>query len=154
MSSWWANKLGTSQTPPRQSPFAPAPQQTVAAPVWPQQPQQQPPAPQEEFVPNEQNPTKVSEVLPIWQWKGNPRGAAGDVTGNCPGCGSPRFFSRRSGAITTANGVVYPAPECADCGYPRDQGEIGIPSQVLDGGKAPSAEAPAPPGTLASLRRG
>lgn len=98
---------------------------------------------QEEFVPNTTDPQKVADVLPIWQWGGNPRGGAGETatTGDCPNCGSPRFFSKRQGGVTTANGVVYPNPECMDCGYPREQGQLGVASAIIAGGPSRQADA-------------
>lgn len=36
---------------------------------------------------------------------------------NCPSCGSPNYFSRTSGSVTTTSGVMPPAPICSECGY-------------------------------------
>jgi hypothetical protein len=122
-----------------------------------QQPQQQQPA--QEFVPNTTDPTKMSEVLPIWQWQGNVKGGLGEsmTTGDCPACGSARFFSRTNGGgVMNANtGVTYyPKPECADCGYPNEQGSLGVSAQAT-GSALPSRQgaAPAPPGAIGRMAR-
>jgi hypothetical protein len=167
---WWADKLnGDNQAPLRPSPYAvPAGQATQAPPgYYPPQPfgapnQQQgylPPQPQVEqpFVPNTVDPTKVGEVIPIWHWTGNQSGGAGETAtvGNCPSCGSTRYFSRRNGGgqMNKDGQIVPPAPECFECGYPKEQGNLGMPTQ-LTGATAPSRQGDTPPpGSLASLRR-
>jgi hypothetical protein len=45
---------------------------------------------------------------------------------NCPECGGELFFSRRNGGPGLANRNTYPAPQCANCGWPLVQsGSIG-----------------------------
>lgn len=106
---------------------------------------------------NNNDPTKVSEVLPIWQWQGNPRGGAKETAelGSCPNCGSPRFFSRSNGnSVTTNHGVFYPAPECYDCGYPREQGILaGSAAKSGPAQAARGADAPPPPGSMVYIKR-
>lgn len=193
---FWDKALGTGPTP--QPPYNPnlprrpeqqhlqQPQfQPQAPPPGYQQPQpyQNPPqyqAPVQgapdpayaDFVPNTVDPSKMSEVLPIWGWhgnqkydhQGNPMGGAAEsqASGNCPHCGSVQYFSRHNGespgssaGVTTANGVVYPAPECFECGYPRIQGNLAAPPgqqgpvTVVGTGAARQGARPAmPPGSL------
>ena len=45
---------------------------------------------------------------------------AGDIQ-NCPSCGSRNFFARKFGSIMGPGGLVPPAPECFDCGFPLRQ---------------------------------
>lgn len=167
---WWDDKLnGGNQAPLRPSPYAapPQPVQPPQAPAgyYPPQPfgapnQQQgylppqPPQPQP-FVPNTVDPTKVGEVLPIWHWQGNQNGGAGETAtvGNCPDCGSTRYFSRRNAGRMNKDGVmVAPAPECFECGYPRQQGNIDVSATVVGAARG-SRQGDTPPlGSLASLR--
>lgn len=130
MSNWWGNKLGTP-APPRQGNYPPS-----AAPRGFQPP---PPvgAPQEQRYqesPPEDNGLKPGEMTAgqaMREWKGT---AAAQNTGNCPHCNSPRYFERRTGGVTTSNGVVYPKGECFECGYPNEQGQLGSDvSQVIGG---------------------
>lgn len=88
--------------------------------------------------------------------QGDPMGGARETaqTGNCPGCGSTRYFSRQSAAtgVMTSSGTVYPAPECLDCGYPRQQGALGV-SAPSTGPLLPARQGAAPPpGSLDALR--
>jgi hypothetical protein len=49
--------------------------------------------------------------------------------------------------------TVYPSPECMDCGYPNQQGVLaGQASASGPAQMAKQGEAPAPTGSLASLR--
>ena len=167
-SSYWAKKLGT---PPPAAP--PQPVQRYSPEVLPRgvggdsqsiqravndyvarrpgQPQQQPTPgyqpPAQEFVANTTNPTHVSDVLPIWQWQGSAKGGAGETqrVGACPECGSNNYFSRSSGAVFNINSgkQVMPAPECFECGYPRQQGALG---QAHVEGPAMAARQGASPG--------
>lgn len=145
MNNWWANKLAPTAPPPQRA-YDPSPRQP--AQVNFPQPQYRQPAPPEEqeWQPNTQDPSKVGEVLPIWHWKGNPRGGAAETQG-CPACGSPRFFSRQqTGGVSTSQGVVYPRPECFECGYPNEQGTLGVPASVTAGAiQARQGESPAGP---------
>lgn len=158
--NWWANKLGAAPRAPAPMPGVPA-----TGPYAPTDiPSQSWGAPQQQLVPQQAPqliPGSVAEDLQnrygatIWGWKGDMRYGAGEtaMTGNCPGCGSTRFFSKKSGAITTHNGMAYPRPECMDCGYPQEQGYLDTATVVR--GPAIAArqdEAVAPAGTLASLR--
>jgi len=62
-------------------------------------------------------------------WRGDPSGGARETAtlGNCPQCHSPRYFSRSQEAKMMANGqMAVPIPECFECGYPRQQGTLGI----------------------------
>ena len=114
----------------------------VAAPIQQPQPQWQPKSPAE-------NPTNVADVLPIWQWQGDQRGGAGETvrTGACPACHSNNYFSRSSGSVINVNSgqSAAPAPECFDCGYPREQGGLG--SAHVEG-PAMAARQGATPNTL------
>lgn len=115
--------------------------------------------PYADFVPSP-DPSKMSEVWPLWKWRGNPRGGARDTAqlGNCPNCHGTRYFSRvgpdGSGRVTRSDGVTMdPAPECFECGYPRNQGSLGVPAG--SGGALPArqAESAPPQGSIAHLRR-
>lgn len=159
MGDWWGEKLrGNQPAPQRQSFGAPIVQSQQ---FYPQQPQPQPGPPQpapgpESYVPPEPgDPYGYHKTM--WQWQGNPNGGAGETqkVGNCPSCGSSRFFSRQSPetGITTANGTVYPSPECAECGYPRQQGALGVSAKAVGNAiPARQGESLSPPGSLASLR--
>lgn len=184
--SFWGNKLGPTAPPP---PPAPGPQYAPGVvpsgiPTDPgaqqravndyvsrlpghQYAQQQAPAPQA-FVQGAQwqpksaaeNPTNVSDVLPIWHWQGNPQGGAKDsaTLGNCPHCGSTNYFSRAAGGavVNTSTGqMVAPTPECFECGYPRQQGALGQahiegPAMAARQGEKPSF---APEGSIGTLTR-
>jgi hypothetical protein len=100
--------------------------------------------------------TKMSEVLPIWQWGGNKKGAASEGLGPCPGCGGPRYVQGKYGSVMNEKtGVVaYPFPTCWDCGYPNEQGMVG--GAAVTSGPAQAArasEAPAPAGSMAFIKR-
>lgn len=143
------------QNPSQQAQGGPAP----APQAGPGQTQQayQPPAPGDPYGHKDH----------LFEWAGNPKGGAGETAsvGNCPNCDSPRFFSRRNsegggltgGGVTTQNGVVYPAPECFECGYPRLQGVLAssMPAQAASGPvhAAQQGKAAVPPGSLATLSR-
>jgi hypothetical protein len=70
-------------------------------------------------------------------------------TGNCPGCGSYRYFSRRSEGKTTQNGFVEPRPQCFECGYPNEQGALGISAKAV-GSAMPSRQGASPSMALAA----
>ena len=156
---WWDQKL---QIPPgqRQAYAPPSPQYQPQQGYQQPAQQQPPPAPAEDPAqyepptPGDPHGYHTGTAKKMWAWKGNPQGGAREteVTGNCPSCGSPRFFSRSGAGVTTRNGVVQPSPECFECGYPRQQGDYGAPSAVASAGAARQKEAPPPPGSLASLR--
>jgi hypothetical protein len=174
----WAEKLGDQQPPPPppvRSPYgtgvlprgmgsdqARVINDYMARRLPPPQTVVQQQVQQEQWTPKPSDQAdKVGEVLPIWQWQGNARGAAGEeaeMGGGCPNCGSPRYFSRRNGGttVTTQRGVFYPAPECTDCGYPKEQGILagaGIsstgPAKAAKSGPAP----PPPAGSMAFIKR-
>jgi hypothetical protein len=158
--NWWAKKLGAPSPPPPVNPNLPTglgfqrPQSVQHYIDQRGGPLASPAAPTAEWHQNLQDPTKMSEVLPIWHWQGNPRGGAGETarTGNCPGCGSPRYFSLQTpetGKMNREGQMVYPTPECADCGYPKQQGSLA--AGVRSSGAAVvarQAEAPAPVGSI------
>lgn len=107
-----------------------------------------------------ENPSNVSDVLPIWHWQGDPRGGAGETAtlGPCPHCGSNNYFSRSSGmgnVVNTQTGaMVPPTPECFECGYPRLQGQLGTATVTGPAHAARQGAAPAPaPGTIGTLTR-
>ena len=129
MSSWWGNKLGTPTQRPQQNPV---PQQRSPQDYLAQHQQQQVQAPQQPYTPPDPG-DPYGHQKGIWNWQGNLKGGLGETlsTGACPECGSNQYFSRAgSGGVTTPNGVVYPAPECFECGYPRLQGNLGVPVSV------------------------
>jgi hypothetical protein len=91
----------------------------------------------------------------LGNYQGNLKGGLGETlkTGNCPGCGSPLYFSRSYGAITntTTGQLVYPMAECLACGYPREQLGSGGGSggaKVVGIGRARQGSASAPSGSL------
>lgn len=145
MSNWWGNKLGAPA--PRQD-YAPQQQRSPQDYLAQQQQQQQaaPQQPQQYEPPDPGDPHGHQKGM--WNWQGNPRGGLGETisTGNCPNCNSNKYFSRRdTGGVTTSNGVVYPSPECFECGYPRIQGSLGTPAAMGSGVEAarqPGSSAP------------
>lgn len=160
---FWDKKLGNAGPAPRPAfdpGIMPGRQPQYQQPPQYQAPVQQgPDASYEGFVPNTTDPTKMSDVLPIWGYHGNPKGGAGEtaVLGNCPNCSSPRFFSRRDGGVFNSNTGqhVAPAPECFECGFPRIQGALGVslPAQAAVGPTSAARQgyAPPPQGVLGSL---
>lgn len=112
-------------------------------------------APQEWQPVTDGSASKVGEVLPIWQWKGDPRGAAGERLGPCPHCGSPRYIQGTSGGKMMKDGTMaYPKPSCFDCGYPNEQGILaGAATTTGPAMAARASEAPPPPGSMAFIRR-
>lgn len=156
MGNWWADKVGTARPTPQQRPYDPAPrQQSYQAPPpvgTPQQVAQPPQAPQQPSSPGDPN----GHINNLWGWQGNPNGGLGEsmTTGRCPNCNSDRFFSRKtSGGVTTSAGVVYPSPECFECGYPRIQGTLAASAPMQGELSARQSAAPAPLGSLESLRQ-
>jgi hypothetical protein len=175
MSSFWGNKLGTTAPPPPQPVINPnylprgmgntdqSRQRAVndyasRMPGQYQAPQAPPPAAPlqgSQWQQNTTDPTRVAEVLPIWQWQGKEGAAETARIGNCPSCGSTNFFSRSSGTVINTNSgtAASPAPECFECGYPRNQGIIAgtastsDPAMAARQGAAPSA----PLGSIARL---
>lgn len=167
--NWWAEKLNNGRPAvPQQQPVYPSPQHPAGPiaggfPAPPgQQPPQQPPAPPEEAPPP---PGAENSALPgWWNWRGNRKGAAAEST-NCPSCGSPRYFTQRSGGVlNTQTGLMaYPKPECMECGYPNEQGSSGMSDAQIQQGTAVIAHGPArlarqdeaapPPGSIGHLRR-
>lgn len=105
------------------------------------------------------SPHGVGDEVPLWQWKGNRLGGAGEtmLTGNCPRCGSARYFSRRSESKINVNTGVMAAPrgECMDCGYPQDQGMIGSGVHLSGSGQharqAARDSVPVPTGTIGKM---
>ena len=120
-----------------------------------QQQQQAPPPVEEDYRPPDPGDPN-GHLRNVWKWQGNPRGGAGETarTGNCPSCGSPRYFSLQTpetGKMDREGRMVYPSPECSDCGYPKQQGALAA-STVSGQAPARQAEAPPPPGSLGALR--
>lgn len=101
--------------------------------------------------------TKMSEVIPIWQWKGDQRkGAASEGLGGCPNCGGPRYIQGKTGSVMNEKtGVIaYPQPTCFDCGYPNEQGMVGGASVTSGPAHAArAADAAPPPGSMAFIKR-
>jgi hypothetical protein len=81
-------------------------------------------------------------------WKGDPRAGLSENS-TCPACGSFRYFQRTRGAVTTQHGVVYPRPECFECGYPTEQGALGI-SASTTGSSIQARQGAAPTPDLAA----
>lgn len=169
--SWWGEKVGTTPAaptppPPRFDPnlmpggtgqnheqamqhYLARQQQQQTAPGY----TQPSPQPVQEFVPNTNDPTKVSEVLPIWQWQGNMKdGAARNNVGGCPNCGGPRYLVPRGNGTTVLNEktgqMVAAAPSCMDCGFPREQGALGYQATVTVAGKGTAARQGAEPALI------
>jgi hypothetical protein len=131
-SNWWGNKLGAA---PTARPQAPVPGlQRTADQYLAQQQQQVVQQPQQPYTPPDPGDPHGHQRN-IWSWSGNPRGGQGETatTGSCPNCFSTNYFSRRSDSITTQNGVMAPSPSCFECGYPRIQGNLGMPASVESG---------------------
>jgi hypothetical protein len=161
MSRWWADKIGAPGPGVPRRPAAPLtgtplpPPYGVTPGGFPAPQEQPPPMPEMYEAPD---PTDPHGHHRNWfRWRGNPKGGAREtqITGNCPQCNSVRYFSRAGAGVTTSNGVVQPRPECFDCGYPNQQGEISGAIVTVQGGARPARqdEAPPPPGSLAHLRR-
>jgi len=154
MGNWWGSKLGNpGPAAPRELPYTrPAPVRGPG-PVYPPQPVGSPMQEAPQGLTEPYDPSRFHEQ--IWQWGGSMRGGAGETarTGNCPNCGSPRYFSR-AGAwpVTTATGVVQPGPECFECGYPRIQGALSGAQPTGAVHQARQGAGVEPTGTLASLR--
>ena len=103
----------------------------------------------------------------MWGWRGDAkRGGAREtaITGNCPDCDSPRFFSRSGNSVINTNTGLSasPRPECFECGYPHAQGSLpvtaaGIPVKRLPGSSTArqpvAAELIAPGDSLATLNK-
>ena len=108
-----------------------------------------------------ENPTNVSDVLPIWHWQGNPQGGAKDTAtlGNCPHCGPSNFFSRSNGMGTLNQNtgmMVHPAPECFECGYPRNEQGLISGSAAIEGPAMAARQGTnpmAPDGTIGKMMR-
>lgn len=168
MSNWWGNKLNAPAAPaappvydpsyrqaPPPAPGGYQPPQPFGAPPQQQQQYEQPPQPYTPPDPGDPN----GHLKRVWEYRGNPRGGAGDTMtlGDCPSCGSARYMSRsNTGGVMNSNTgqTVYPSPECADCGYPNQQGALaGSASATGPAMRAMQTEAPAPVGSLASLRQ-
>lgn len=151
MGSWWANKLGTAPAGPAQSTLLPRgvgvqPQQPPMVPQYPGQAPQPYPGQQQQYYqptaeelgydPNVHTPAGVA----MRSWQGDPLGGAKETAtvGSCPQCGSPRFFSRSSEKkFSQSTGtMVSPTPECFECGYPRQQGTLGIGAKTQGAAKA------------------
>ena len=107
---WYARKLGRAPT----APAAPTSYPATAAPLQA--------VPQQYVTPGSTPPvapvpvdgqSNMGEAITRWQ------GGEGTKTevDRCPRCDSPNYFSRRSGALTTPNGRMTPAPHCYDCGH-------------------------------------
>jgi hypothetical protein len=156
---WWDSKLGRGPAAPVQSPLLPRGVGVQAPPAQaPYAPAQAPyAAPQQ--VPGGYIPTteelgydpnvNIPAGVAMRSWRGDPMGGAKetDTLGSCPQCGSPRFFSRSSEAkySQSVGAMVSPTPECFECGYPRQQGTLGV------GAKTIGAAAPARQGAMMPL---
>lgn len=122
-SSWWARKLGRAPAGPGPSlpPAGPytAPQgppvvvQTPAgiqAQMWQEQQESGPP----QLMVDDDNAPGGKRL----NWRAWAGGKANrEETATCPQCGSRNFFSRRSEAKVTQNGMATPAPQCFECSY-------------------------------------
>jgi hypothetical protein len=143
--NWWADKLGGAPARPAPTVNNPAPRIPTGGfqppvPFGAQfAPQGNlPPAPE----PVDPGPTinehgEISVTENIGRWKGSREGLK--ETATCPSCGSIRYFSRQSaqtGKVSASGQTVYPAPECFECGYPREQGSLGAVAKVVGGGNA------------------
>lgn len=160
--SYWGKKLGAPPPPPPPQPrYAPndlprgmgqdiqrAVNDYVARlPGTQYAPQVQ--QPQQQWQPKSaaENPKDVADVLPIWHWQGDQRAGAGETAkmGACPNCGSNNYFSRSTGSVinTQSGQSAAPAPECFECGFPRQQGALGSahiegPSMAARQGQSPT----------------
>lgn len=158
MSNWWANKVGTAPRPTQPLPGPP-----TGGNPYPQAPFQPAPPPPQHPVETYEPPDQTdphNHHRNIWRWQGNQRGGAGETkrTGNCPACGSARFFSRAGNTVTNTNTGLVAAPRaiCEDCGYPLEQMGSGAGSGAKVVGRPRMArqdEAEAPTGSLGHLRR-
>jgi hypothetical protein len=174
----WGKKLGGQQPAPQPT-RAPSPYGPGVLPrgmgvdhgrvidhyMDQRQPQQAPYQPQQsqQFQPPQYKPPDPKDpnghMDNVWNYQGNFRGGAAETAnlGNCPNCQSPRFFSRQNGgsAVTTDHGVFYPAPECIDCGYPKEQGVLATAGAGRVGSAqiARGVEAAPPLGSLEYLKR-
>lgn len=129
---WWDKKIGPAVQAPRPNPNLPRgvgyqPQQPQYAPQY--APQQPLTAEELGYDPNTQVPAGEA----MRRWGGTKQAQA---EGSCPECGSPRFFSRAQGAKMGPGGMAAPAPECFDCGYPRQQGSVDSVVKVVGGSNA------------------
>lgn len=120
-SSWWANKLGHQQPPPRgiTLPATPPPQQQVATPQPAPQPAQQPVAPAKDVLDPSRDPNAevpMGEAMRLWRG-----GEAHRTEGNmaCPDCGSTTGYTAYSGRGASGSRVngQQPRPHCFECGY-------------------------------------
>ena len=154
---WWTRQIGQRVAPPSPPgwPFPPSspPQAPAGAPPPSAAPASAPAPPA--VAPQPGDPHGHLQRTMAWQGGDGARELA--TVGACPNCGSPRYFARAFGAVTTPNGVMLPRPVCSDCGYPQHQGALNtgaaqLPAQVTSA-VTPSRQGAAPvPGTLESLR--
>ncbi len=150
--NWWANKLGTAPRPaPRSPQYEPAPRTPTGF---------QPPAPfgsqqqQYDYQPEQQTPVnekgEVEAGYAMRAWQGTQAAQDG---GTCPACGSFRFMSRmgpETGKINSQGQMVYPSPECFECGYPKNQGSLGAAAKPIGGAAPARQDAASVQGTWAS----
>ena len=165
----WGKKLGGAPSAPAPAPNPNLPrgmgvdhgrvidhymENRQPAPGGYQQPWQQgqppPPAPPPETYTPPDPKDPMGHMRNVWTFQGNFKdGAAKESSamGNCPSCGSARFFSRANGgwSVTTDHGIFYPAPECIDCGYPREQGMVAGASVTSAPAMASRSAGAAPP---------
>jgi ribosomal protein L37E len=144
---WWDNKLGGRPAGPVQSPLlprgvgvqAPPPVYPGTQPYQQVQPYQQPYQPTAEEL-GYDPATEIPAGVAMRTWKGDPSGGAKETAtlGSCPQCGSPRYFSRSSEAkySMSVGAMVSPTPECFECGYPRQQGTLGVGAKTQGSAKA------------------
>lgn len=137
MGNWWANKINGGQ--PRrplapQSPNIPqgfGTRQQATQDYVRRLPHE---IPQPEYEPEQGEeipPGHIPASAAIRNWKGG-QGSRTDNAGKCPGCGSSRYMERVNGwTVTTQHGVMHPKPKCFDCGYPDEQGALGIGAKSM-----------------------
>jgi hypothetical protein len=164
VSNFWSKRLGMDPPPvPRQAPhqgqmprgMGQNQDQTVAhymdrrqfgaAPQWSQRPSE---PDYSEGPPVDEN-GNVYYLDAVKAFKGTRKMREEDAqTGNCPDCGSNRYFSRRSEGKTTVNGFITPRPQCFDCGG-MEQGALGISAKSV-GASMPSRQGASPSMALAA----
>lgn len=167
MSSFWAKKLGTAApAAPRQAPYqGQLPRgmgqdhdQTVQHYMDRRQVVSEPQftgRPQEQAYDGQQGPPvdengMVYYLDAVKAYKGTRQLREENAkTGDCPNCGSYRYFSRASEGKTTQNGFVPPRAQCFECGYPNEQGALGISAKAV-GSALPSRQGAAPSMALAA----
>lgn len=162
MSDWWAKKLGpaTAPRPSQYAPIAPAglgQNQDRAVGDYMQRAGVYQPPPEQlsepQFNPGDPNAEiSAGDAMRMWQGKEGAKETA--KTGNCPECGSHRYFSRSQGSVTNSNTgtVVAPRGECFECGYPNQQGSVDAVVKVVGDTRQAQQGRMMPVGSLESLQ--